>query len=289
MNSRRKTRVVVILAVSRSGSHLLSQLLGAHSRCVSIGELHNYGKFLNRTGSGNVTAGYADDPLFRGLADAPVRCWHERILANAQRQQPGVTTLIDNSKRAGWLRRLLGVPNLEVIPLHLLRDPRALVRHWQNHYDSARKLRRQRVRLARLAPLQAPALLTCGPTELFVRKWLIRNREITRLLEKAGHSENLVSYHDLATRTEETLTRLMPLLGLSFEPEQLRFGDAQHHGTMKTAYRQANERSEIRLDVRWQSELHPEQARAMVNDPRIRRYLARRGLALASGGLTRNR
>ena len=38
-------RVILILSTPHAGSHLLSQLLGAHSACASIGKLQNFKKF----------------------------------------------------------------------------------------------------------------------------------------------------------------------------------------------------------------------------------------------------
>ena len=282
----RRVRVVVIIALPHSGSHLLSQLLGAHSRCVSIGELHNYDKFLHRPGSGNVIANYTEDALFAGLERAPESRWHELIMSNARQRYPQATTLIDNSKRVEWCRRLTGNPQLQVIPVLLLRDPRALTRYWKLRYDSRRKIRRQRIRHARMAPWQAPALFTCPPLELYIRKWLLRNQEATRLLARTGHRDNMVTYHDLTTRPVRTLERLMPLLDLEFEPGQLQFGDVQQHGTVKAEYRQASRHSHLQLDVRWQSDLDPEEIRAISTDARVIRYLDSLGLAMTDAGLS---
>lgn len=281
-----KVPVVAIIAQSHSGSHLLSQLLGAHSRCVAIGELHNYDKFVHRSSGGNVTADYADNALFAGLASAPEQQWHELVFANARQRDPAVAALIDNSKRIGWCRKLLKNDRLQVVPLHLIRDPRAMFRYWMLRYDTARKRRRQRLRLARQAPLQAPVLLTCRPGELYLRKWLIDNAEVSRLLRATGHAANVVTYHDLATRTAETLERLMPRLGLDYEPRQLRYGEADQHGTLKTDYREATQASRIELDVRWQTFLSATEARAIAEDERLRRYLEDLGLELTPQGLT---
>ncbi|MGE0624919.1 MAG: hypothetical protein AB7I04_12110 [Pseudomonadales bacterium] len=282
--------VVVILAQSHSGSHLLSQLLGAHSRCLAIGELHNYDKFVHRKSrSGNVTADYAHNVLFSGLESAPQQRWHELILANARAGKASVSTLVDNSKRIAWCRKLLANPRLQVIPVHLIRDPRAMLRYWMLRYDTSRKLRRQRLRLARQAPLQAARLLTCPPRELYLRKWLIDNREMTRALRASGHADNVVTYHDLATSTEKALVALMPRLGLDYEPAQLRYGEAIQHGTLKADYREASQSSQIRLDVRWQTFLSESEARAVAEDTRLAGYLAELNLMLTPQGLTRRR
>lgn len=281
-----KTRVVVIIALPHSGSHLLSQLLGAHSQCVSIGELHNYDKFMNRARGGNVTSNYDQDEIFQGIDATPESRWHTLISGNARKNNPGITTLIDNSKRVAWCQTLLKNPDLDVYPVHLIRDPRALLRYWMMSYDNDKKIRRQRIRHSRMAPLQSAVLMTCPPLELFIRKWLIRNEAASRLLARADAPANLVSYHDLATSPERVLDGLMPELGLEYEPAQLRYGDAEQHGTLKREYRAETSRSAIELDVRWQSFLDEEQIRAVLTDRRLDAYLSRLGFTLSENGLT---
>jgi hypothetical protein len=283
--------VIVIVALPHSGSHLLSQLLGAHQRCLSIGELHNYDKLTNRPsrGNGNVISSYADDAIFAQLDRLPVERWHSTILKRAKELYPAVTTLVDNSKRVTWCRALMKNSELDVQPVHLIRDPRALLRYWMLSYDSPKKIRRQRVRHSRMKPLQAPALLTCSPRELYLRKWLIRNEQASALLASHDKSDNVVTYHDLATRPETTLERLMPLLGLEYEPSQLRYGDADHHGTVKRDYQQAMETSAIQLDVRWQDFLSSADREGVSSDKRIQAYLSKLYLTFAERGLTARR
>lgn len=288
IDGQNRVRVIVILTLPHSGSHLLSQLLGAHSQCVSIGEIHNYDKFTNRIKDGerNVIDNYAGDAIFRDLDSLPVDRWHQQIHANLQQTPRGISTLIDNSKRVAWCRKLMENPNLEVIPVHLVRDPRALIRYWMLRYNNKRQLRRQRIRHSRMAPLQAPALFTCEPLELYIRKWLIRNEQISRLLRQAGKSRNLVTYHDLAVSPAEALQRLMPLLALDYEAEQLNYGAAEQHGTLKREYESAGSDSRIDLDIRWQSYLSESDVGTVSQDSRLARYLKRLGLELTGSGLS---
>ncbi len=283
-----RTSVIVIMALPHSGSHLLSQLLGAHSRCLSIGELHNYDKLTNRArpGSGNVISTYAEDPLFANLNQIPVSQWHQEIMTRAQAGAPGLSVLVDNSKRVGWCASLAQNDQLEVQPVLLLRDPRALLRFWRLRYDSAKKVRRQRTRHSLMAPAQALQLLTCSTTELYLRKWLIRNQQASRLLERMGKPANYVTYHDLAAQPERTLSRLMPLLGLDYEAAQLRYGEADHRGTQKAEYRNASDASQISLDVRWQADLDPAEAQAATAYAPLNRYLDQLGLEFGPDGLT---
>jgi hypothetical protein len=276
------------MALPHSGSHLLSQLLGAHSSCLAIGELHNYDKLTtrDREGGGNVISTYADDALFRNLHDLPVNEWHQTIMSRARSDVPGLSTLVDNSKRVSWCASLLENDALEVQPVLLLRDPRALMRFWQLRYNSAKKVRRQRTRHSLMAPAQALRLLTCSAQELYLRKWLIRNQQATRLLERIGRPANFLTYHDLASNPEQTLRRLMPLLGLDYEPKQLRYGEAVHKGTLKAEYQSATSASQISLDVRWQMDLSEEDAQSATEFPALNAYLEKLGLTFSGNGLT---
>ncbi len=283
-----RTRVIAIMALPHSGSHLLSQLLGAHSDCLSIGELHNYDKLTNRDrqGSGNVISSYAEDPLFQALDKLPVERWHAEVLTRARTETPTLTTLVDNSKRVAWCASLLRNPDLDVYPVHLIRDPRALLRYWTLRYDNAKKVRRQRIQHSRVALSQAFRLLTCPTHELYLRKWLIRNQEATELLSRAGKRTSYVTYHDLASQPGQTLQRLMPLLGLDYEPDQLRYGEADHRGTVKAEYQRASEASAINLDTRWQTDLSAEGARTATEYAPLNRYLESLSLEFSANGLT---
>ena len=98
-----------------------------------------------------------------------------------------------------------------------------------------------------------------------------------------------VTYHDLASRPAETLGRLMPLLGLDYEPAQLKYGEADHRGTLKADYQHASEASAIELDTRWQADLTPEDASAATRHKPLNAYLDGLGLTFGPNGLTLSR
>jgi hypothetical protein len=102
----------------------------------------------------------------------------------------------------------------------------------------------------------------------------------------SGRAANYLTYFDLSSQPERTLRRLMPLLGLDYEPGQLRYGDTEQKGTRKTEYQQASEASRISLDVRWQTDLSAEDAKAATEYPPLNAYLESLGLAFANDGLT---
>ena len=85
--------------------------------------------------------------------------------------------------------------------------------------------------------------------------------------------------------TQSMLTRLMPRFGLSFEPAQLRFGESNLHGTIKTAHAQVVSQSEIRPDLKWQTQLDQSASAAIVGNKDVVNYLKSLGLHCGSNGL----
>jgi hypothetical protein len=274
-------RIVFILSTNYAGSHLLAQLLAAHSRCAGVGELHNYRKFRERgSRSGNVVNDYLEHPAFAGLDTLPVRQWHGRIMERLREQDPRLSHLVDNSKRPAWARRF---PVADSYSVHLLRDPRALVSRWINTYETPSQVRSQRLRVLRRKPWAIGGVAdTVG---IYVEKWLIANRAISRHL--VGRKGAVVTYRDLALTTEATLRNLMPSLDLTFEPEQLHYGAAEGHlGTRKRDYLNAAECSVIQIDLRWRDHLSVSE-RSMVECHRgVNRYLRSLGLRMTDEGLT---
>jgi hypothetical protein len=279
--------VVFILATSHAGSHLLAQLLGAHSRCLSIGELRSFhalrGPRSSRRGR-HLVSDYANNPLFAGLAGLPEAAWHNRIFNNLQHYQPQVRVLVDNSKRPSWARRRGDSTAQTVRLLHLIRDPRALVRRWQAVYDTVDARRAQRLRLARRRPEWALRAAFAPLDVVLALKWLRANQDISAAMAADGATA-LVSYDDLVTDPGATLQGLMPQLGLDFEPGQLAYGRAPHAGTLKRDYIGAAGRSEILPDRKWRTELPAEVVTRISALAPILRYLHRLGLHLDAEGL----
>ncbi|NJN52417.1 MAG: sulfotransferase [Gammaproteobacteria bacterium] len=277
-------KIVFILSTNYSGSHLLAQLLGAHSQCLSIGELHNFRKLKDRRRAGrNVVNDYQSNPLFHGLAERSAEQWHQRILTNAAQHRPATRVLIDNSKRPQWAAKICAAQPIDARYIHLVRDPRALVRRWCETYVTRAARRAQRRRLARQRPSAIP---TCafGPIEsVYAMKWVAANEAISDYL--AGRKAPVISYDALATDPVSILARLMPSIGLSFEPSQLDYGRAAHSGTLKRDYLRASGHSQIEADRRWQTELPTAIADRVTEMRAVRRYVAQLGMRLDADGL----
>lgn len=279
--------VTYILSVNYSGSHLLSQLLGAHSRCASIGELRNYAKFTRTDNERTTTSDFAQNPIFAGLDIVPQSDWYRLIFARVTAEHPSITMLVDNSKKPEWAARFTRNQRIRPHYVHLIRDPRALLRRWRNDYDTHRKLRRQRRRLTFHSPLKLGVALFGSDDEVLLHKWLRANQLITRFMRASGHPLQVLTYHDLASRPADELAPLMAGLGLVFEDRQLNFGGGRSFGTHKTEYATLSERSEIHMDLRWKNDVPFEIQRAVVRNQAVLRYLDEIGIAFCDDGLTR--
>lgn len=95
----------------------------------------------------------------------------------------------------------------------------------------------------------------------------------------------MVSYDDLATDPQSTLQRIVPALGLAYEPAQLAYGRAAQSGTLKRDYLGAAARSIIAPDRRWQHELSGAVANRVAALAAVRRYIDERGMRLDADGL----
>lgn len=280
-------RVIFILSTNYAGSHLLTQLLGAHPESRSIGELHNYRKYLERPDERHsVVNDFAVNPWFAGLADLSQQQWHSTILQRIRQDDQGVNALVDNSKRVRWAKQFADSSEFEPVFIHLIRDPRALVRRWEQTYDDARKKRRQRIRVLKARPGWALPALVNHQHDVYCRKWLISNQSISEFMQSVGQQDNVVTYRDLAVDTERTLQQLMPRLGLSYDSRQLDYGAVEHRGTIKREYLAHSKRSEISMDLRWQKDLSPDQIHRITHHPGIQAYLKRVGLKMIADGLT---
>jgi hypothetical protein len=197
-----------------------------------------------------------------------------------------VSTLIDNSKRTRWAERFVQHTEFVSHYVHLLRDPRALVRRWLTTYTTNDAIRRQRIRLARTAPRLVCVSIRGDDADVYRYKWLVANRRITRFVERFPGRATLITYRDLVVNTRSTLHALMPRLGLEFQPSQLDYGDAAMAGTRKRRYAEMAKESRIELDTRWRDYLSSSQIRAIESDPAVVDYLRSLGVEMVESGLT---
>ena len=277
--------VVFILASNYSGSHLLARLLDGHSACASVGELRNLVKFLAQpepNASGTV-ADYHSNPLFTGLSQSRSADWHGMLLQRIGAGEPGVTTLIDNSKRLDWLEQCLTEADVSPRCIHLLRDPRALVRRWRATFDIA-EVRRVRLREARRQ--WRPSLLTVADAELYGWRWLRENAAVSAWLTQHAYPAATLSYEELVTAPARALARVMSTVGLAFESGQLDLQKRPERGTRKIGWPSDRAGIEaLRMDLRWRADLSRVDQDNVAAMAPLRDYLASLGYIMTESGL----
>jgi len=286
-NGMQKT-VIFIMGIGRSGSTLLDLMLGSHPRAFSLGEISKLPQFVSKgwrlcpleDSTFWETAFTADElrDLARGMSGhrlhraIPLKLerWARGWLGNDAILNPYTRlfekidrdVLVDSSKYASWLTRRLEAREfrqgwLQSYLIHMVRDGRAVL----NSY-------------LRIYPDQGAAALS--------QRWLDELNQKLPIYERFPSDRKLtVHYEDLASDPQGTLQRICALVGLEFVPDMVEYWKHDHHhivgsrGTNATIakYRgQPVQREvqaihgdyyeklnfEIKLDLRWQQELAPE-------------------------------
>jgi hypothetical protein len=276
----RKT-VVYILSTPYAGSHYLSLMLGSHTKAVHLGELNHLLKEERERQSKEVD--FTNDKIFEGIGPDNISSLYDTIWS---RLESSPELLIDNSKKVSWAQRFVGRQDFHRKYVHLIRDPRALIRRYGLN-SSFKKILRQRWRLFRTVPALRGRIFLMSEPRVWSYYWLWQNQGISGFL--SGHQTDfrVVTYRDLARQPAAEIGRLMEWLGHEFEPAQLEYWRFQHIGTEKKNYGWVKERQSSYFDLRWQQELSPQLQSAVSADPLITGYLDSLGLRMINEGLTR--
>ena len=283
-----KKNRVSVLAIGYSGSNYLSLLVGSHSRAAHIGEVH-YVRKWQKAKRDKVCAICNDSdlcPVFRGISRHNLSQVYDVIFSHVD---PSIMTLVDNSKGIRWAKRFLNKSNYSTKYIHLIRDPRALIRRWMLTYTQWREALRIRVKVMRAYPMRSPSFLFAGTRDIYLYNWLVRNQKITHFIREHNLDAHLVTYRDLARDTPNELKRIMDWIGLPYEPTQLEYWNFEHHGTHKADYEWIKKEKVRHFDLRWQSFLSQDMISRIVGDSEINAYLNEIGLAFSDDGLTRIR
>ncbi len=283
-----KNTIVSILCIGHSGSHYLSLLLGSHSKTMHLGEVHYLGK--SDPGKRKKICSLCKDnhrcPIFGHVGPHNIGDVYNVILSHVA---PGTTTLIDASKSIRWIKRFLGRTEFNMKYIHLLTDPRSLIRLWSLTYTTRLRQLRTRLRVIRTLPrMTAPAVFGTLH-DVYMYDWLSRNQAITRFIQRHNLDASIVTYRDIATDPQGELKRLMDWIGLAYEPAQLAYWNVEHHGTQKQDYEWVKREKVRHIDLRWQNDLPQETIDRVAKNPAITAYLNQMGLALTDTGPTRVR
>lgn len=240
--------LVYITSNGHSGSTLLDMLIGSHSACTTLGEIH----MLTLNSKGVCACGAPSYRECRFWSDVGARLQAEqapplsslrlhsennaefrrmnRALFKVLQEKTGSDWYVDSSKKIDRLKKLLDDPEFNVLPLHIVRRPEGVI------CSNVIKGR--------------PYL---GELRSYYKGLWSRYRYLR------GRSYLLVSYESLCSNPERVLSRIMAAMGLQFEPGQLCWTDHQHHNVNGNKRTRTSRQSSIRLDERWRVELSLEQ------------------------------
>lgn len=291
-----KQTVVFVLSANFSGSHYLSLLVGSHPSAAHLGEVKNLVKASNigrepdeqieATRQCHVCGENRHCQLFRDIHTVPASRVYQNLF---ERADAGIELLVDISKKPGWAAQFLDQDDFECRFVHLLRDPRALVRKWLLYYATAGQRRWQRQKLMRNQPARLFRLMLAPQWSVYVQKWLQQNRAISEFIAQARQPACILTYRDLVCDTQRTLPALMQWLGLEYRDSQLRYWEHEHHGTRKPGYDRIGQDTERYFDLRWQDDLPRDIQRKIALSPNVLTYLDALDVELREDGLTRER
>ena len=265
-------RVIYIAGAAHSGSTLLDLMLNAHPDVVSVGEVLKLNRQLayrdpKRKIYAPCSCGAPSllECKFWSAVDARTRASTGKSLAELQilddqkcdpRHAPNVILfeaiaavsgknfIVDSSKIPRRLKHLMQFPELEIYPVHLVRDPNGQIASVMRKYGGFLKN---------------------------ILRYEIVQEQIRRKLKSVPHS--VVRYEDLVRDPERTLRSILQPLGLSFDRRQLSWAEAEKHIVAGNHMRYET-KSELVLDERWRERLTARQQRIVdLGTMRSRRLL----------------
>ncbi len=278
-----KKTVAHILSTPYAGSHYLSLLLGSNSRAMHLGELFHLEKGIDGENKAGLT--YRSSPVLEGIGPDNIEQAYEII---AGRIDPAISVLIDNSKKLSWSARFTDRPEFPQRYIHLIRDPRALVRRYELR-SRLRKVWRYRFKIFRRLPTLRSSIFFVPESMVWAYVWLLQNIEISNFFRDHRANWQLITYRDLAVQAGAEIERLMTWLGLAYEPGQLEYWNFDHIGTQKTNYEWVKQQKTNYFDLRWQQDLPKPTQDRIARDPHIAHYLQSLDLRMVADGLTRGR
>jgi hypothetical protein len=276
-----KKKLVFILSSNYSGSHFLSLLLGSHSKATHLGETKN----LIKEGVSCYKCGALNDcSLFKSIQELPFDKLYPTLFNSAGEE---VNILIDTSKKIEWAIRFINnQTDYEIKIIHLIRDPRALMRRWKNKYTSSLNQLNQRRKALKIFPEKIFHLIGSSQNNIYLYKWLQQNQEIIDFTNQYSLDTKTITYHDLTLNPKKELSTLMDWLGCIYEPSQLRYWEFEHHGTQKREYEWVKkQQTSSHFDLRWKDELTEKQSTLISNNQDLINFLDKNNLSQKDNGL----
>jgi hypothetical protein len=243
-------RVIYIAGTSHSGSTLLGLMLNAHPAVFATSEVLKLNGWRGKCTCGAPslrecrfwsavdrrtieTSGkpltaldmldYSDDG-----ATAP-----NAVVFNAIAEVSGKSFVVDSSKLPGRLSYLLRLKELDVYPVHLVREPKGQINSVVRKHGGFLK---------------------------HIFRYELVHEQIRRALKSIPHS--VVHYEDLVRDPSSTLQSVLQPLGLDFDPRQVEWAEVEKHEVAGNRMR-FDTSSELVLDESWKQSLSPLKQRAI--------------------------
>jgi Sulfotransferase family len=254
-------RLIYIAGTSHSGSTLLDLMLNAHPEIFSAGEVLKLNRQLGLKNAQKQT--YAPcscgapslwqcalwsgvdqrtrETAGKSLADLDMQDYGELdgtrapndVVFNAIADVSGKNFVVDSSKLPKRLSALMRLKELDIYPVHLIRDPKGQINSVARKHGGFLK---------------------------HIFRYELIHEQIRRALKSVPHS--VVRYEDLVRDPEPTLRSVSEPLGLEFDPRQLAWAEAERHEVAGNHIR-FDATSTLVLDEAWREGLSRSQQLAI--------------------------
>jgi len=254
-------RVIYIAGTSHSGSTLLDLMLNAHPAIFASGEVLKLNRQLKikdaRRGT-HAPCSCGAPSLWecrfwsavdrrtretsgKSLVDLDMLDYRDldgasapnEVVFKAVSEVSGKGFVVDSSKLPGRLSYLMRLKDLEIYPVHLVREPKGQINSVVRKHGGFLK---------------------------HIFRYELIHEQIRRSLRSVPHS--VVHYEDLVRDPKSALQSILQPLGLDFDPRQLDWAEAEKHEVAGNHMR-FDARSELVLDESWRRSLSPLKQRAI--------------------------
>lgn len=244
-------RLIYIVGTAHSGSTLLDLMLNAHPEIVSVGEVLKINRppkvrkslgFKSACTCGAPSLGQCEfwSPVIRRieetegktLADLNVQDYRDFdqehasnvVMFRAISEVSGRDFIVDSSKLPKRLRYLMQFDELNVYPIHIVREARG----------------------------QIASVFEMNGLYKSIFEYELVHEQIRRMLKSVPHS--LVRYEDLVLQPKRTLESILEPLGLKFDTQQLAWAEQAKHNIGGNHLRR-QKKSMLVLDEQWKRRL----------------------------------
>jgi len=266
-------RLIYIVGTAHSGSTLLDLMLNAHPQIVSVGEVLKINRppKLFRSGAAKsvCTCGapclercefwsrvlrQIEESEGKSLSDLNVQDYGNFdaahapnvVLFRAVAEVSGRNFIVDSSKLPKRLHHLMQFDELDVYPIHLVRDAKG----------------------------QIASVLKMNGLWRSILEYELVHEQIRRMLKSFPHS--VVRYEDLVLQPKRSLERILEPLGLKFDTQQLAWAEQVKHNIGGNHLRRQT-KSMLILDEKWKERLSsPQKLAIRLGTIRSRHLFAKR-------------